>query len=83
MPSQKQDKGQKFKFWNFAKALHGTHFLKLLDKMYEYEMDPSRTVGATEQTRDVGRMDGRTDGVKPIYPPHNYIVQEYNNSSMC
>ena len=34
--------------------------------MYEYEMDPTRTVGATEQTLDVGRMDGRTDGVKPI-----------------
>ena len=32
--------------------------------MYKYEMDPTRTVGATEQTRDAGR----TDGVKPIYP---------------
>ena len=30
--------------------------------MYKYEMDPTRTVGATERTRDAGRMDGQTDG---------------------
>ena len=50
----------------------------MLDKMYRYEMDPTRTVGATEQTRDAGRTDawtdGRTDGVKPIYPPNNFGV---------
>ena len=46
-------------------TLHATHLLKLLDKMYKYEMDPTKTVGATEWTRDAGR----TDGVKPIYPP--------------
>ena len=34
----------------------------LLDKMYKYEMDPTRTVGATERTLDAGRMDGQTDG---------------------
>ena len=38
------------------------HVPKLLDKMYKYEMDPTRTVGATEQTRDAGRTDGLTDG---------------------
>ena len=56
---------------NFAmllKTLHGTHLLKLLDKMYKYEMDPTRTVGTTERTRDAGRTDRRTDWVKPIYP---------------
>ena len=37
----------------------------LVDKMYKYEMDPTRTAGATERIRDAGRMDG----VKPIYPP--------------
>ena len=37
--------------------------------MYKYEMDPTGTVDATEWTRDAGRMDGRMDGVKPIYPP--------------
>ena len=31
--------------------------------MYKYEIDPSRIVGATEQTQDAGRTDGRrTDG---------------------
>ena len=30
--------------------------------MYKYEMDPTRTVGATEITRDVGWTDGQTDG---------------------
>ena len=29
--------------------------------MYEYEIDLTRTVGATERTRDAGRKDGRTD----------------------
>ena len=42
-------------------TLHATHLLKLLDKMNEYEMDPTRTVGATERTRDAGRTDGRTE----------------------
>ena len=49
--------------------LHVTHLLKLLDKMYKYEMDPTRTVGATERTQDAGLTDGETDGVKPTYPP--------------
>ena len=55
-------------------TLHATHLLKLLYKMYKYEMDPTKTVEATERTRDAGqtrdgRTDRRTDGVKPIYPP--------------
>ena len=29
--------------------------------MYKYEMDPTRTVGATEQKRDAGQMDGVSD----------------------
>ena len=65
---------QSYKFEKIAKSsnfvilpdtVHETHLLMLVDKMYKYEMDPTRTVGATERTRDVGRMDG----VKPIYPP--------------
>ena len=47
-------------------TLQATHLLKLLDKMYKYDMDPIRTVGTTERTRDGGRTDGLTDGVKPI-----------------
>ena len=38
-----------------------THRLKLLDKMCKYEKDLTRTVGATEQTRDAGQMDVQTD----------------------
>ena len=43
-------------------TLHATHLLKLLEKMYKYEMDPTRTVGVTERTWDAGRTDGQTDG---------------------
>ena len=41
-------------------TLYTTHLLTLLDKVYKYEMDPTRTEGAREQTRDAGRTDGRT-----------------------
>ena len=44
-------------------TLHMTHFLKLFDKMYKYGMDPTRTVGVTERTRDVRRTDGPMDGL--------------------
>ena len=55
------------KNWNFdiwQKTLHATHVLKLLGKMYKYEMGPTRTVGTTEQTYDAGRAWDRcgTDG---------------------
>ena len=57
-----------------------THLLKLLGKMYKHEMDPTRTVGATERTRDVGRTDRRTDRVKPIYYlPTTSLCEGYNN----
>ena len=63
-------------------TLHVTHLLKLLDKMYKYKMDPIRTVGTAERTRDAGgldrQMDGRTDGVKPIYPPTTSLREGYN-----
>ena len=56
-------------FENLQVTLHATH-LMLLDKMHKYKMDPTITAGATGQTRDAGRMDGRTDRrtdeVKPI-----------------
>ena len=50
------------KFEILHETLHATHLLMLLHKMYKYEMNPTRTVGATEQTRDAGQTDGRTDG---------------------
>ena len=66
--------------------------------MYKYEMDPTRTVGATERTWDVGRTDGRTDRrsdgrtdgrtdrradrVKLIYPPKTSLCEGYKNLSV-
>ena len=71
------------------KTLHATHLLKVLDKMYKYEMDPTRTVGATEQTRDAGQTDRQTDGQtegqtdrqtdrrsETNIPPNNFVEQE-------
>ena len=57
---KKYAKNLNFKIWQ--ENLHATHLLKMLEKMYEYQMDPTRTVGATEQTWDAGRTDGHTDG---------------------
>ena len=60
-------------------TLHVTHLLKLLDKMCKYETDPTRTVGATERTRDAGRMDGRTDGRSETNtPPTTSLCGGYN-----
>ena len=62
----KRRQSQSYKFLKNAKnsnfeilqeTLQTTHLLMLLDKMYKYEMDPSITVGATERTRNAGRMD--------------------------
>ena len=53
--------------------------------MYKCEMDPSRTVGATELTWDMGRTEGQADGRmdKPTewnqYTPHNFVVWGYND----
>ena len=41
---------------------HVTHLLNLLDKMYKYEINPTRTVGVTEWTQDAGRTEGWTEG---------------------
>ena len=53
---------QKFKFLIVRQTLHETHLLELLDKMYRYEVDPTRTVSATERIRDAGRTGGHTNG---------------------
>ena len=70
IPSQKKTKwklqiskhSQKFNFQILQEALYVTHLLNLLDMMYKYEMDPTKNVGATERTRDAGRMDSWMDG---------------------
>ena len=46
-------------FEMLQETLHVTHLLKFIDKMCKYEMDPTRTVGATERTRDAGQTDGQ------------------------
>ena len=89
----KRRQSQSYKFKIIAKnsnfkilqeTLHTTHLLKLLDKMCKYEMDPTRTVGATERTQDAGQTDGRTDArtdrVKTIYPPTTSLCGGYNNN---
>ena len=49
--------------------------------MYKYEMDPTRTVGATEPTWDAGWMDGQLNGQTEWnqYTPHNFVVRGYKN----
>ena len=51
--------------------------------MYQYEMDLTRTVGATERTQDGGRTDGQTGrqmdgGSEANIPPTTSL---YNKSS--
>ena len=61
-------------FWILQETLHSAHLLKLLDKMYKYEMDPTR-------------MDGQMDRVKPVYPPNNFVdktqVSSQHNLLVC
>ena len=76
IPSQNKTKSklQFLKNSNFEilqQTLHATHLLKLLDKMYKYEMDPTRIVGAIEWTRDAGWTDGRSE---TNIPPKNFVV---------
>ena len=48
------------------------HLLKLLDKMWKYEMDPASIVEDIDRADTVlstdGRTDRRTDDMKPVYP---------------
>ena len=53
---------KKSNFDILQETLYTTHLLTMLDKVYKYEMDPTRTEGAREQTRAAGRTDGQTDG---------------------
>ena len=78
---------QSNKFYKIAKntnfkilqKLHVTHPLKLLNKMYEYDMDPNKTLGATKRTRDSGRTDGQTDRrSETVYPLTTSLCGEYN-----
>ena len=52
------------------KSQQATHHLKLVDKMWKYEMDPASIVNNTEQTQFCPQTnrwtDGRTYKVKPV-----------------
>ena len=72
IPSQNKTKSK----FNFFLNSHSTHFLKLLDNMYKYEMD--------RQTD--GQMDGQMDGWSETnIPPNNFVVRGdmRNNVSPC
>ena len=74
---------QNSNFEILQETLHVTHLLKLLDKMYKHEMDPTRTVGRYRADTGCG-TDGQTDrwteGVKPIYPPTTLLCGGYNKN---
>ena len=55
-------------------TLHTTNLLQLLDKMCKYEMDPTRIVEDTEQTRFCPQTDRQTDGQgETSIPPFNFV----------
>ena len=60
-------------FWILKQTLHTVHLLKLLEKMCKYEMDPTSIVEDTKRTRFCPQTDRRTDKVKPVYPPFNFV----------
>ena len=65
-----------FQIWQ--KTLHATHRLKLLERMYEYKMNATKTVRATEGTGcgTDGRTDTRTDGqTETNIFPNNFVVR--------
>ena len=59
---EKKKKLSKIQFQIVQKTLHATHLQEMLIRMYKYKLDPTRTVGSTEQTQDAGRTDGQADG---------------------
>ena len=63
----------------FQETLHATHLLKLLDNVYQYEMDPIKTEDATERTQDAGWTDGQTGGRSETnIPPTTSLCRRYN-----
>ena len=73
---KKNPKNANFKI--LQETLNATHLLKLLDKKCKYVKDPTRTFGATERTRDAGRMDG---GSETKIPTNNFVVRGLNKNN--
>ena len=61
------------------RSLCATHPLIVVIICTKYGKNPSRTVDVTERTQQAGQTDGRTDRLKPIYPPTTLLFEEYNN----
>ena len=52
--------------------------------MHKYEMDPTRTIGATEPTPDAGQTDGQTDRRSETdTPPTTSLCRGYNKANKC
>ena len=47
-----------------------------------YEYNPWNRHQATVRRRHEGRTDRQTDGVKPLYPANNIVLQDYNYRTM-
>ena len=74
-------------FGILLETLHVTQLLKLFDIMHKYEMevDPIRTVGATERTQDAERTEGETDGGtewNQYTPPTTSLCNKYDHLSI-
>ena len=64
------EKCQKFKLLNLARNFTGGTPSEVVDKRYKYEIDPARTVGATERTQDAGWTDRRSE---TNIPSNNFV----------
>ena len=74
-----QVKTRQSQSYKLKKTAKNTNFEILIRciKMYKYEMDPTRTEGATERTWDAGRTDGRTEW-NQYTPPTTLLCGGYN-----
>ena len=57
--------------------------MKLIDKMYKYEMDLAIIIEDIERTRFSPQTDGRTDKMKPVYPLHIVELASFEQTLIC
>ena len=51
-----------------------------MNKDARFDEFPSMTLKDIKETKRYGRMDGRMDNVKTVYPPTNTVCGGYNES---
>ena len=51
-----------------------------MNEYARFDEIPSMTLKDIKETKCYGRMDGRTDNVKTVYPPTNTVCGGYNKS---